>query len=208
MPVRLESFVIACRTTTATRAPTKTRWSASAAGRLDEPDEQLDRKQDGRRDEDEEEREEHDLGARGATDREERRVAAEDVEQRLREREPVQHEELRAPHERRPQKTGFGRPASDARTLVSPRSEDHPGPALDWPDRAPVAQGIERAPPEREVAGSIPARRIRALSTAGFRLFKRSGVSGMPAKARPVQTPVRPRHGDSNSARCRPRTSP
>ena len=26
---------------------------------------------------------------------------------------------------------------------------------------APVAQGIERAPPEREVAGSIPARRIR-----------------------------------------------
>ena len=27
--------------------------------------------------------------------------------------------------------------------------------------RAPVAQGIERAPPEREVAGSIPARRIR-----------------------------------------------
>src|SRR5919109_3219750 len=27
---------------------------------------------------------------------------------------------------------------------------------------APVAQGIERAPPEREVAGSIPARRIPA----------------------------------------------
>jgi hypothetical protein len=26
---------------------------------------------------------------------------------------------------------------------------------------APVAQGIERAPPEREVAGSIPARRIQ-----------------------------------------------
>jgi hypothetical protein len=28
---------------------------------------------------------------------------------------------------------------------------------------APVAQGIERAPPEREVAGSIPAGRIAKL---------------------------------------------
>src|SRR5215213_7011309 len=32
--------------------------------------------------------------------------------------------------------------------------------ALDWPHPAPVAQGIERAPPEREVAGSIPAWRM------------------------------------------------
>jgi hypothetical protein len=30
---------------------------------------------------------------------------------------------------------------------------------------APVAQGIERAPPEREVAGSIPARRIPRFSS-------------------------------------------
>src|ERR671924_1365541 len=30
---------------------------------------------------------------------------------------------------------------------------------------APVAQGIERAPPEREVAGSIPARRIARFVT-------------------------------------------
>src|SRR2546427_8621665 len=29
---------------------------------------------------------------------------------------------------------------------------------------APVAQGIERAPPERKVAGSIPARRISPLA--------------------------------------------
>ena len=34
---------------------------------------------------------------------------------------------------------------------------------LDW-SSAPVAQGIERAPPEREVAGSIPARRIKNVS--------------------------------------------
>src|SRR5579884_3728319 len=31
---------------------------------------------------------------------------------------------------------------------------------LHWSFPAPVAQGIERAPPEREVAGSIPAGRI------------------------------------------------
>src|SRR5438477_6442563 len=31
---------------------------------------------------------------------------------------------------------------------------------LHWAVPAPVAQGIERAPPEREVAGSIPAGRI------------------------------------------------
>ena len=35
----------------------------------------------------------------------------------------------------------------------------HPGGTLTFP-RAPVAQGIERSPPERKVAGSIPAGRI------------------------------------------------
>src|SRR5262245_61344497 len=33
---------------------------------------------------------------------------------------------------------------------------------------APVAQGIERAPPERKVAGSIPARRIARLTSSDF----------------------------------------
>src|SRR5215212_10506405 len=50
-----------------------------------------------------------------------------------------------------------------------------------WPDRrratldrsAPVAQGIERAPPEREVAGSIPARR-----TYRFVERNRRGLAG------------------------------
>ena len=35
---------------------------------------------------------------------------------------------------------------------------------LDCPARAPVAQGIERAPPEREVAGSIPAGRMTSAA--------------------------------------------
>src|SRR6185503_20284423 len=34
------------------------------------------------------------------------------------------------------------------------------GAAIDWALSAPVAQGIERTPPEREVAGSNPARRM------------------------------------------------
>ena len=40
-------------------------------------------------------------------------------------------------------------------------SDTGPSPAATLAFPAPVAQGIERAPPEREVAGSIPARRIR-----------------------------------------------
>src|SRR4051794_941121 len=51
---------------------------------------------------------------------------------------------------------------------------------------------MERAPPEREVAGSIPARRISGLTHNRLRLFKRSGVSGRPSKVRPVQTRVLP----------------
>ena len=41
-----------------------------------------------------------------------------------------------------------------------PRRDLHRAARLHWLPRAPVAQGIERAPPEREVGGSIPAGRI------------------------------------------------
>ena len=63
---------------------------------------------------------------------------------------------------------GAGLPA--ARREAAGASPPHSAPGARGPDaartaarlghRAPVAQGIERAPPEREVAGSIPARRI------------------------------------------------
>src|SRR6266540_2459242 len=47
---------------------------------------------------------------------------------------------------------------------AGPRRGDPDHAAARLGPRAPVAQGIERAPPEREVAGSIPARRITILS--------------------------------------------
>src|SRR5881394_3867839 len=45
-----------------------------------------------------------------------------------------------------------------ASSSVAMRAETSIGATLN--SLAPVAQGIERAPPERKVAGSIPARRI------------------------------------------------
>ena len=45
---------------------------------------------------------------------------------------------------------------------TTPRPELTTEAPIHWASRAPVAQGIERAPPEREVAGSIPAGRIPA----------------------------------------------
>ena len=48
--------------------------------------------------------------------------------------------------------------ATNAEAGCGERDTAHPAARLG--PRAPVAQGIERAPPEREVAGSIPARRV------------------------------------------------
>src|SRR2546423_13037769 len=59
---------------------------------------------------------------------------------------------------------------------------------------APVAQGIERAPPEREVAGSIPALRIpgrmdRALSLNHAARLGRGG-RGIAGRAPPRGRPM------------------
>src|SRR6201986_5133685 len=48
---------------------------------------------------------------------------------------------------------------------------------------APVAQGIERAPPEREVAGSIPAWRITGRMVMQVRSTMRSGCVTEAAKS-------------------------
>ena len=52
------------------------------------------------------------------------------------------------------------RPGGAPRVAAEPRFTTLTAPA-------PVAQGIERAPPEREVAGSIPAGRINELGAQG-----------------------------------------
>jgi hypothetical protein len=43
---------------------------------------------------------------------------------------------------------------------------------------APVAQGIERAPPERKVAGSIPARRMSSACALTLRTRRETIVCG------------------------------
>ena len=68
----------------------------AGSGAGDEADEELDREQHRRRDEGHDEREDDDLEDGRVAGGEERRVLAEDVEQRLREREPGGREQLRA----------------------------------------------------------------------------------------------------------------
>src|SRR5688572_23135325 len=68
----------------------------AGGGARDEADEELDREQNGRRDEGDDEREDDDLENRRVAGGEERRVLAEDVEQRLREGESGGREQLRA----------------------------------------------------------------------------------------------------------------
>ncbi len=65
-----------------------------------ELDADLDRQQHERRHERDDEREENDVGRRRSTHREELGVLAEDVEERLRQREPRDGEQLRAAHRR------------------------------------------------------------------------------------------------------------
>ena len=64
--------------------------------------------------------------------------------------------------------------------------------------RAPVAQGIERAPPEREVAGSIPAGR----NARGKPCFPREPPSFRSSRHRPARAsrPARPASGHDRSA--------
>src|SRR5215216_5196681 len=73
---------------------------------------------------------------------------------------------------------------------------------------APVAQGIERAPPEREVAGSIPARRIshlvaerKPLELAGRACRRRRECScGAYPRARMLPSAARSRTGATSAA--------
>ena len=52
---------------------------------------------------------------------------------------------------------------------------------------APVAQGIERAPPEREVAGSIPARRTLFMNSLLLRISAGTGFQVVEPRA-PLST--------------------
>ena len=95
-PESADRFASAWSTITPTKPATKSRWSDLAGPPVHEPHEKLDREQRCGRHDDEEEREEHDLRARGAANREELGVPAEDVEERLGDRERREHGKPRA----------------------------------------------------------------------------------------------------------------
>src|SRR6266542_3556083 len=77
---------------------------------------------------------------------------------------------------------------------AGPRRGDPDHAAARLGPRAPVAQGIERAPPEREVAGSIPARRIETGLAAPTRMVTRVRCAGDAGSDRVVPTQVPPRN--------------
>src|SRR5215213_7587669 len=71
--------------------------------------------------------------------------------------------------------------AAYRRSRGCPRGRSGCRPTLEWPKQAPVAQWIERAPPEREVAGSNPAGRARPWPRVGA-----ARATGIPHAPRPA----------------------
>src|SRR5262245_42657343 len=61
---------------------------------------------------------------------------------------------------------------------------------IPWRPNAPVAQWIERAPPERKAVGSIPTGRISAASLRGNRMVERDRRDADVAESRKLRAPV------------------
>ena len=84
-------------------------------------------------------------------------------------------------------------------------------PAISWPAQAPVAQWIERPPPEREVAGSNPAGRAPAARRLRQGALRRD-TNGLRQRARSRcsagSVVVRPESGKISDPGCATRTQP